>query len=489
MSRINTQIWEPHPEKPGYVRYVGQRKMDEVFAELEAFLKEENIYPDEYFLMTDFDRSDMEFPKGSIRCYAQWGGSEGIYLDVDILVPADDKNPAKTVNFATGKTLDDSAEAFDRMNYIAGRIYKAFCGDGFVSSRYCIVPGAPRKEITYNMLIGKLEQECKDYMRSELLHKQTPLSAVSKRLGLMLTVLAVIKEPVTYADLPLDKIEDLYHTENILQKISDRCESVSTADIYEIGDIIASAPSLVEETGDTHEQTAAKTESTAEIPDTGDDLYYGFTHFDRMEYRDIPHSDFVEQVTLGLYARDGGCVCELSVQWEYVDHKLKPCFRICEDSLKEPFANKFLSIVDQLRYLGDYSPIILCKLLIDNGFEDDSDIPLQQREQNKTIRLPKPMIDHYEELMNAKEGDPRLEEYAKYSTVERWTIRFDAPGYEADLKVCSSGHGEPLWCELVLFHNGSQVGCSDPEAELKGEWWIAADGMQFNVFVEAVEVE
>lgn len=485
MSRIDTQIWKPHPEKPGYVCYVGQRKASEVFAELEAFLKEENIYPDEYFLMTDFELPDMDFPKGNIRCYAQWGGSEGIYLEVDVLVPADDKNPSRTVNFATGKTLDDSSEAFDRMQYIAGRIYKAFCGDGVTSPRYCIVPGAPRREITYSMLIGKLEQECRDYMRSEMLHKRTPLSAVSKRTGLMLTVLAVIKEPITYADLPLDKIEELYHTENILQKICDKCESVSTADIYEIGDIIASAPSFAETEGDTLERTVEKTESTAER----EDLYYGFTHFDRMEYRDIPHSDFVEQVTFGLYAREGGCVCELSVQWEYVDDKLMSCFRIADDSIKESFKEKFLSVVDQLRHLGVYSPIRFCKLLLENGFEDDSDIPLQQREQNKTVRLQKPMIDHYEEMMKAEAGDPRLEEYAKYTTVERWTIRFDAPGYEADLKVCSSGHGEPLWCELVLFHNGNQVGCSDPESELQGEWWITADGMEFNVTVEAVEVE
>ena len=53
--------------------------MQEVFAELEAYLKKENIYPDEYLLLSD-DSPDALFPKGDIRCYAQWGGSEGIYM-------------------------------------------------------------------------------------------------------------------------------------------------------------------------------------------------------------------------------------------------------------------------------------------------------------------------------------------------------------------------------------------------------------------------
>ena len=52
MSVIETQIWEAVPDKKGYVRYVGQRKLVEVFNELEAYLKKEDIYPEEYFLQT-----------------------------------------------------------------------------------------------------------------------------------------------------------------------------------------------------------------------------------------------------------------------------------------------------------------------------------------------------------------------------------------------------------------------------------------------------
>ena len=114
MCMIETQIWEDVPDKKGYVRYVGQRKMQEVFAELEAYLKKENIYPDEYLLLSD-DSPDALFPKGDIRCYAQWGGSEGIYLELEVLTEPTKDTPAKWVNVASGKTLSQTSEAYDRM--------------------------------------------------------------------------------------------------------------------------------------------------------------------------------------------------------------------------------------------------------------------------------------------------------------------------------------------------------------------------------------
>ena len=38
MSRIETEIWEPHPEKKGMVRYVGQRKTGDIFRDVEMFI-------------------------------------------------------------------------------------------------------------------------------------------------------------------------------------------------------------------------------------------------------------------------------------------------------------------------------------------------------------------------------------------------------------------------------------------------------------------
>ena len=138
MSRIETEIWEPVPDKPGCVQYVGQRKASEVFEDLECFLREENLYPDEYFLLNfDFKRDgNQKIPRiADVICYAQWGGNEGVYLEVEFLAKHPNRDDFSRVNFASGKTLGESSEDFDRMQYIAGRIYKAFTSEGFVSSR------------------------------------------------------------------------------------------------------------------------------------------------------------------------------------------------------------------------------------------------------------------------------------------------------------------------------------------------------------------
>ena len=134
MRRIETEIWEPVPNQPGCVQYVGQRKVSEVFLELENFLREENIYPDEYFLLNrDFDNNpDLTMPHiKDIFCYAQWGGNEGVFFEVEFAVKHPTEKRYIRVNFASGKTLGESSEDFDRMQYIAGRIYKAFTTEGF----------------------------------------------------------------------------------------------------------------------------------------------------------------------------------------------------------------------------------------------------------------------------------------------------------------------------------------------------------------------
>lgn len=365
MYTIQTQIWEEVPDKKGFVRYVGQRKLQEVFSELEAFLKKENIYPDEYLLLSD-DSPDALFPQGDIRCYAQWGNSEGIYVELEVLVAATNESPAKWVNIASGKTLAQSSEAYNRMQYIAGRIYKAFCGEGFRSPRYLVLNNNSEKKITYERLMSKLETEVGDYMKNELLHKQTPIGEKARKLGMMLTILSVIREPRTYADLPQDKIEQMYDIENILEVLCDMCASVTEADLFEIGDIIASVPAF---TG-----SAATQKKHSELDD---EYYYGFTHFNRMDYKDIPHSDFVDQVTFGVYARTGGCLSEASVSWTPLGGRMIPCFQIFEDGITAAFSAKFQKVVDELRSMGDFTPEQLSAVLIEQGYEDDSDTRLQ----------------------------------------------------------------------------------------------------------------
>ncbi len=131
MSIIETEIWESHPERKGCVCYVGQRKAEDVFNDLTEYLKKEKIYPDEYFLLNRHFEGGAVIPRvEDVICYAQWGGSEGIYLEVEFVIRNESGDSSVRVNFATGKTLGETGEDFDRMQYIAGCIYKAFTNEG-----------------------------------------------------------------------------------------------------------------------------------------------------------------------------------------------------------------------------------------------------------------------------------------------------------------------------------------------------------------------
>lgn len=82
---VETDVWVPD-EKPGYLRYVGQRKMEDVFQDLNAYLTQRDMLPDEYFLPNSLTEKGSLFPKDArIIAYADYGGNEGVYLDVDLI--------------------------------------------------------------------------------------------------------------------------------------------------------------------------------------------------------------------------------------------------------------------------------------------------------------------------------------------------------------------------------------------------------------------
>ena len=118
---IETEIWEKVPNEPNKVSYVKQRPAKEVFSELEAYLTKNNLLPDEYFSLSSH-LENLEFPKGKIICHADYGSSEGIYLDIDIVAEKE------IIHFATGKTLADSEAEMDKMYKVASECMKVFRG-------------------------------------------------------------------------------------------------------------------------------------------------------------------------------------------------------------------------------------------------------------------------------------------------------------------------------------------------------------------------
>lgn len=132
---IERERWEPIPEDPQRMRYVGQRTAQEVFEELRQYLESVGYLPDEYFMLDADWGNGREIPKdASLFCTADYGESEGIYLDV-YLKWYEQGRPI-TKSFITGKTLGESGDDLDRIYLIASAITKAFHGDNAVHSRY-----------------------------------------------------------------------------------------------------------------------------------------------------------------------------------------------------------------------------------------------------------------------------------------------------------------------------------------------------------------
>lgn len=144
MSRIETERWRPVPGKPHAIEYEGPRAADEVFAELRNQLEATGYLPDEYFLLDDGWENGVDFPRDAdIFCVTNYGSSEGIYLDISVKFK--DENQKYIIkHFATGKTLNDSQLALDRMHLVASAVIKAFHSDG-IHARYLQV-GNPKKD-------------------------------------------------------------------------------------------------------------------------------------------------------------------------------------------------------------------------------------------------------------------------------------------------------------------------------------------------------
>ena len=152
MKQIEFERWEPDAENPCKLKYAGQRKAEDVFHELEAQLDSVGYLPDEYFTMDWRWEHGRQIPKGAdFFCKTDYGGSEGIYLDMFLEWYEDSQR--RTEHFMTGKTLGESGADIDRMSLISSAITKAFRGDNSVHARYMVVGGQsePAETMTLNL--------------------------------------------------------------------------------------------------------------------------------------------------------------------------------------------------------------------------------------------------------------------------------------------------------------------------------------------------
>ena len=94
MEKIRTfelDRWS-EPDEQHRVRHIGMADAKETFEKLETHLKEKGMLPDEYFLYdVDMRTKARELPDFNFAlCVPNFGGSEGIYLDIDLIYCEED---------------------------------------------------------------------------------------------------------------------------------------------------------------------------------------------------------------------------------------------------------------------------------------------------------------------------------------------------------------------------------------------------------------
>ena len=157
MKQIEFERWIPDAENPRKLTYAGQRTAEEVFHELEAQLDSVGYLSDEYLLLDSRWQNGREIPKGAdFFCKTDYGGSEGIYLDMFLEWYEDSQR--RTEHFMTGKTLGESGADMDRMSLISSAITKAFRGDNSVHARYMMAGEDPASAETMSLNLSPDEQ-------------------------------------------------------------------------------------------------------------------------------------------------------------------------------------------------------------------------------------------------------------------------------------------------------------------------------------------
>ena len=185
MERISLENWAPSPEDPTHMHYAGPRTAQEVFQELYQRLEGMGYLPDEYFDMDDGWLNGRMIPKDAdVFCTTDYGGSEGIYVDVYLKWFEEGKPITKC--FALGKTLGETGTDLDRMFLISSAITKAFHGDHGTYARYIRTGEDPTQEDAIIHLSGTERRILLDTLvehRIQLVEEAAGMEQVIRRIA------------------------------------------------------------------------------------------------------------------------------------------------------------------------------------------------------------------------------------------------------------------------------------------------------------------
>ena len=105
ISVIETDIYVPNLENPGFLKKERDKTIEEVYLETVNFLKEQGLLDELDYFTIEYvlkaERATTPFPRWRwIACYAVVGGNEGHYIHVDAIT-----SEGKHIMVFTGKTF------------------------------------------------------------------------------------------------------------------------------------------------------------------------------------------------------------------------------------------------------------------------------------------------------------------------------------------------------------------------------------------------
>ena len=179
MNIIELERWKPSANDPRKLEYEGQRKAEEVFHELKHRLESIGYLPDEYFLLDSHWEYGREIPRDAdIFCTTDYGGSEGVYLDVYLKWYDKDQKQSFTKSFITGKTLGENGNDLDRMFLISSAITKAFHGDHATHARHMKIDGV--EDDTGGSIVHLSQQEQRTIIDALIEQRERQENAMSQ---------------------------------------------------------------------------------------------------------------------------------------------------------------------------------------------------------------------------------------------------------------------------------------------------------------------
>ena len=193
MDIIELERWKPPAADPRKLEYAGQPTAQEVFEELKHRLASMGYLPDEYFLMDDHWENGRKIPKDAdIFCTTDYGGSEGVYLDVYLKWREAGKPVTKS--FITGKTLGENGNDLDRMFLVSSAITKAFHGDHATHARFMKIGGV--EDDTGGAVVHLSQQEQKVIIEALVEQRERQEQAMSQTEQLLRRMTGSITEYV-----------------------------------------------------------------------------------------------------------------------------------------------------------------------------------------------------------------------------------------------------------------------------------------------------